>query len=92
MKIMVSQKIKELYTKSNKNTDYALSCIINSFDPECCERALHDVAEIKFNSEKTPIDVSERTIQEIKELLCESTITNEVVEILLWITVLFPEI
>lgn len=92
MKIMVSKRIIELYKETNKNLDYALNSIVNSFDPECYEKAMRDVAEIRFNSEKVPVDVSESVMQIIKDSFCEDSITNGLIEVLLWIAVLFPEI
>ena len=92
MKIKVYKDIYNLYIKSHKNFDYAIDGILNSFDPECYEDALANILELKLNCERVELEISENIVRKIREALNLDKVKDELIEVLVWVAVLFPEI
>lgn len=92
MKVLISKSIIELYQDNHKSIDYALECLINGLDPSCYEKAIKDVKGIMVNSDKEEIEISDTTIELIKDLLNEKDVKMETIELFIWVAVLFPEI
>ena len=92
MKVLISEVINDLYKHNNKNYEYLLETIINSFDPKCSNIAIKEVNGVLFNSPKTVIEISESMIDSIKNMMNLEEVKMETVELLLWIAIFFPEI
>lgn len=92
MKFDISKNLNELYKSKHRNMDYSLDLIINSMDPETCKTAIEMVSELNLGEEKTSIDINSDSVSAIKELVSKETINEKVVELLLWVAILYPEI
>ena len=92
MIVSVSRRLADLYTKKNKNYEYSLEMLINSFDPDCYDEAVRLLESYKFSGDKIELEISKECAESIKELFSNQEIDSDKVELILWIAVLFPEI
>lgn len=92
MTYFVSKKIMTLYRSSKRNHDLALHTILNSFDPDTYETAF-EIAGIEMNPcESEKIEIGEESYRLLTESFPKNRIDNMLINQLLWIAVLFPEI
>lgn len=90
MKYYISNELVNLYKNSGKNLNYSLDYILSSLDSNVCKKAIELVAEVNIRGEKVAVDIDETNICEIKAIFNSND--NSLVEKLLWIAILFPEI
>lgn len=89
MQFELSEKLIKNYSESSKNPNYSLTFLLNSLDPSTCVAGIKlvDVFSVQGNVIKYEID--EKNIKIIKTLFKE--IDNTLIEKLLWIALLLPE-
>ena len=92
MKVMISQKLKTVYKEQHKNYDYAISSILDNFDPKCYLTCFSLIKEFELDGEKCEICIGDKLAKRIAEDLSIDTINDRTIELLLWIGVLFPEV
>lgn len=90
MKFLVSDEILSVYKKTNKNIDYMLDYLLSIIDFHNCKMYFEIIKEIKFNGSRIEIEVTDNNVKYIKNLF--NKCDNELIEKLLWISVLFPEV
>ena len=86
----VSSDIVSLYNKSSKNINYMLDYFLSVIDPQKCKDYFSTIKEMSFNSEESTVEISETNVKYIKSLF--GTVNNELVERLLWVSVLLQEV
>lgn len=91
MKYSISNKLVNVYKNSHKNYDYALLSILGYFDSQCLDDALEIVRCINLDGDKTEIEIGDSALSEIRNYIPEKFVKAEVIELLLWVAVLFPE-
>lgn len=90
MQVQVSKKLIAAFTEQRKNPNYALSFILDSMDPYACVEGLKLVDVFSFNGETEAITIDTKNVKLIQ--LTYGEVDAAVVEKLLWIALLFPEI
>ncbi len=86
----VSSDIVSLYNKSGKNINYMLDYFLSVIDPKKCKDYFSAIKVMSFNLEKIDVEISETNIKYIKSLF--GTVYNELIERLLWLSILLQEV
>ncbi len=92
MKVKVSKSIDEIYKECHRNYDYAIESIINGFDPKSCEKAMAAVQGIRTIGDSVEVEISDDIITSIKEMMNRKDVSEDIIELLLWMGAVFPEI
>ena len=90
MKVSVSNSLLDLYKKSKKNYNYALSFFLNSLDLEVCSKAMLLVENFKISGDKQIIEIDASNVSIITSIFGD--IDDDVVERLMWMAIMLPEI
>ena len=89
MQFEISEKLIKAYNENSKNPNYSLNFLLNSLDPSICISAIKLVDVFNIQGNTITYDVDEKNIKIIKILFKE--INNNLIEKLLWIALLLPE-
>ena len=90
MQFELSEKLIRKYSESNKSPNYSLNFLLNSLEPTVCASVIKLVDVFSIQGNTTTYDVDEKNIKIIETLFKE--FDSKLVEKLLWIALLFPEI
>ena len=90
MKYTISKNLLGMFSKSDKNLNYMLDYLLSAIDPHYCKDYFAILKKMDFDDEKVLIEISDSNIKYIKSLF--GNITNELVERLIWISLLFQEV
>mgnify|MGYP003299276758 CR=1 FL=1 len=92
MNVMISKKLKTIYKEQHKNYDYAITSILDNFDPECYLTCFGLINEFELDGEKCDICIGDKVGKKISEDLNIDIVDDRTIELLLWIGALFPEV
>ena len=92
MTISISSSLLQLYEQSHKNYDYCLGFLLDSIDSKYAAKAISLVPQFSCSDEKTQITISQSRLNQIKSVLSIEEMPADVIELLLYIAVFFPEI
>jgi hypothetical protein len=90
MKVEISEKLNNVYNASHKNYNYALNFLLSSMDLDTCAESLKLVEEFKLLGNRVSIEIDESNIMTIQSVFGNTD--NTLIEQLLLVSVLFPEI
>jgi hypothetical protein len=90
MKFKVSSSIIDLFDHSKKNPNYMLDYLLSSIDSHNCKAYFQILKAMDFDAPKREIALSDSNITSIQTLW--GYINDELVERLLWISVLLQEV
>lgn len=90
MEIKVSEELIIIYKKNNKNWNYAIDFLLNSIDPFCYKDTFKIFKELELEGEKINIEIITNVAERIKKDF--DYIDSELVETLMWIALMFPEV
>ena len=85
-----SSDIVSLYNKSGKNINYMLDYFLSVIDPKKCKDYFSAIKVMSFNLDKIDVEISETNIKYVKSLF--GTVNNELIERLLWVSILLQEV
>ena len=86
----LSQKLISAYNESGKNPNYSLTFILNSIDPDTCTIGMDIVEHFNLSGDITSFDIDDHNVRALKALF--GNVDAMVVEKMLWVAFLFPEI
>lgn len=89
MQFELSEKLIKKYSEDSKNPNYSLTFLLNSLDPNTCASAIKLVDVFNLQGNVITYEIDEKNIKIIKTLFKE--IDNKLIEKLLWIALLLPE-
>lgn len=89
MQFELSEKLIKKYSEDSKNPNYSLTFLLNSLDPNTCVSAIKLVDVFNLQGNVITYEIDEKNIKIIKTLFKE--IDNKLIEKLLWIALLLPE-
>ncbi|MEE0955327.1 MAG: hypothetical protein U0L49_05845 [Eubacterium sp.] len=94
MEANISKSLIELYKSSKKNIDRALSMFLDSMDPDCYEKTFEQIQLVSNKKEesKEKVKLGDSVTGQIKEAFGKEKINDGLIETLMWVAVLFPEI
>ena len=92
MKVRISKKLNDIYRKQHKNFDYAISSILDNLDPDSYVSSFEIVKGFELEGEEVDINIGEDVAKRIIADLEMDSLDNMIVELLLWIGVIFPEV
>lgn len=90
MKMEISKILINAYKDSNKNPNYALRFILNTLDPMICKKGILLPNIVEFQGESSPCEIDEQNAEITKQIF--GKIDKALIERLLWIAYLMPEI
>ena len=90
MQVKVSKKLMAAFAEQRKNPNYALAFILDSMDPNVCVECIKMVDVFSINGETDFITIDAKNTKLLMQTYDE--IDAAIVERLLWIALLFPEI
>ena len=90
MQVQVSKKLIAAFAEQRKNLNYALSCVLDSIDPNVCVEGIKMVDVFSIDGETDCITIDAKNTKLLMQTYNE--IDAAIVERLLWIALLFPEI
>ena len=92
MDVFISDDLQRIYKASHKNYDMAIMALLDSFDPNVFQPAFDIISSFSLTGDKTQISLGNAAVGQIKSTFSGNDITNDLINTLLWIAVLFPEI
>ena len=90
MQVQVSKKLIAEFAEQKKNPNYALSFILDSMNPDACVEGIKMVDVFSINGETEGFIIDAKNAKLLTQIYDEIDAT--IVERLLWIALLFPEI
>ena len=90
MQVKVSKKLMAAFAEQRKNPNYALAFILDSMDPNVCVECIKMVDVFSIDGETDCITIDAKNTKLLMQTYDEIDAT--IVERLLWIALLFPEI
>ena len=90
MEVRISENLHNLFISSCKNCDYSLSFLLNSIDPNTCPECMKLVREFTLLGKEVEIEINDNNINTIQRIFGNKE--NALIEQLLWISILLPEI
>ena len=90
MQVQVSKKLIAAFAEQCKNLNYALSFVLDSIDPNVCVEGIKMVDVFSIDGETDCITIDAKNTKLLMQTYNE--IDTAIVERLLWIALLFPEI
>ena len=90
MTAQISQRLMAAYAASKKNPNYQLDFLLNSIDLDTCNACVKLVEEFKLLGDAQMVTVDDSNAKRIQKLFgcCD----NGLIEQLLWVALMFPEI
>lgn len=92
METRISKELQKIYKDSHKNYDMALMRLLDSLDPEVFQRAFDIIKPISLKGEMVTIKIGDSVTEQIKDAFECEEVSENLINLLLWIAVLFPEI
>ncbi len=92
MEVMISSDLQRIYKESHKNYDMAVMTLLDSFDPNVFPSAFEIIDSFSCTGELVAIKLGKTAVEQIKSTFEDKEVTSGLINILLWIAVLFPEI
>ena len=92
MQVKISKKLKDLYQRAKKSPEYSLQFVADSIDPDCCASAVALVQQFVISDELCEVTISDDLIAVLKQELDLTDKSDMLLEALLWVAVLFPEV
>ena len=92
MQVKISKKLKDLYQRAKKSPEYSLQFVADSIDPDCCASAVALVQQFVISDDLCEVTISDDLIAVLKQELDLTDISDMLLEALLWVAVLFPEV
>ena len=92
MKVNISQKLNDIYKKQHKNFDYAVTAILDNFDPESYVTCFNSVKKFELDGERCEIIIGDKLTKRIVDDLEIDKLDDKTAELLLWLGVIFPEV
>lgn len=86
----IKQELLSLYIDSGKNPNYSLTFILNSVDPNICAKGIEIVDHFQLSGDTVSFDIDDNNIHLLNALF--GSINATLIEKLLWIAFMFPEI
>ena len=90
MKILISERLQNLFLLSHKNLNYSLNFLLSSIDLDTCPACVKLVKEFVLLGNRVEVEIDDSNVQAMQRIF--GNIENTLVEQLLWISILFPEI
>ena len=92
MEVKVSVSLQQIYKESRKNYDMALMTLLDSFDQKTFKKAIDIINPISLKGKVTTVKIGESAVNQIKDTFECEDVSAELINLLLWVAVLFPEI
>lgn len=90
MKVSVSTALIEQYKSSKKNYNYMLDFFLNSLDLTVCAKTMNLLENFQLAGEKQQIEIDSTNISAIKSAF--GKVHDGLIECLIWMAVMLPEI
>lgn len=90
MNIQISEKLNAAYINAHKTHNYALNFLLSSMDLDHCAESMRLVEDFKLSGDKIAIKIDDENIDIVKKVFGHAD--SSLVEQLLWVSILFPEI
>lgn len=92
MIVKVSANLLNIYKENRRNYDIALMTLLDSFDNATFQRAFSEIGTFTLLGQKTEITIGASVTEQIKQAFQCEEISEKLINELLWIAVLLPEI
>lgn len=92
MKILVCKALIDTYKESGKNHNYCLSTILDSLDCDALGPSMKLVDSFDLVGEKIEVEIDDNNIKTINKLVGKTDNFGMLIEQLLCLALLFPEI
>lgn len=92
MIVKVSANLLNIYKENRRNYDMALMTLLDSFDNATFQRAFSEIGTFTLLGQKTEITIGASATEQIKQAFQCEEISEKLINELLWIAVLLPEI
>ncbi|MBE6748745.1 MAG: hypothetical protein E7557_05880 [Ruminococcaceae bacterium] len=90
MNIEINKKLVQLYYEEKMNINYSLDFVLSSLDKTKCQKGFNIPIYFDVEDDKIKVEIDEANINTIRKIFGEPD--NILIEKLLWIAFLFPEI
>lgn len=90
MKIAVSRQLLDAYVSSDKNPNYALTFLLSSLDISSVSKFMPLSGSFAFNGTKSEFELDTKNVQTVQKIFGYAD--APLVEKLLWVAALFPEV
>ena len=92
MKVKISKKLNEIYSKQHKNYDYAVSSAMNYMDPDSFAHCFEMVDVFKVEGDQINIEISDNLSDRIKADFGFNELDDKTIGLLVWLGAILPEV
>ena len=92
MDVNISTELQSIYKNSRENYDVALMTLLDSLDPDVFQKAFDIIEPITLKGELTKIKIGNSAVNQIKAAFEHQEVDHDLIHLLLWIAVIFPEV
>lgn len=92
MDVYISTELQSIYKNSHKNYDMAIMTLLDSLDPDVFQHAFDIIEPVSLKGRMTKIKIGNPTVNQIKAAFELTEVGHDLIHLLLWIAVLFPEV
>jgi len=90
MKFQISKSLCEAFNEGNKNYNYSLSFLLSSIELDNCSKYFGLIEEFKLGGDCVTVEIDDSNADIIRTSFDD--VNNALIERLLWVSILFPEI
>ena len=90
LKVTISEELKNVFLSSRKNYNYSLNFLLSSIDLKTCPECMKLIKVFDLSGNRIEVEIDDNNIKTIKSFFGNTE--NALIEQLLWISILFPEI
>ncbi len=91
MKVKMSSELSKIYAASHKNWNYSLNLLLGSLDLETSSSCFAIIDSFVLSGQKVEIEVDDPLIEKAEGLL-NSHMDHQLIEKLIWIAAMLPEV
>ena len=90
MKVLISEGLRNAFLSSHKNHNYSLSFLLNSIDLETCPKCMKLIKAFDLSGNRVEVEIDDSNVKVIQSVFGNTE--NALIEQLLWVSILLPEV
>lgn len=90
MKVFISESLNRAFFSAHKNLNYSLDFLLSSVDLDICAECLKLIEQFKLSGGCVEVEIDEGNLKAIRKIF--GSTKSSIIEQLLWVSILFPEI
>ena len=90
MKVLISEGLQNAFLSSHKNYNYSLNFLLSSIDLNTCPECMKLIKVFELSGNRVEVEIDDSNAKAIQSVFGNTE--NALIELLLWTSILLPEI